>query len=48
MTGDLVLDALRRIVHEAIESWIDAEALRLTRVAENSEREVLQRIAGGA
>jgi hypothetical protein len=38
--------ALRDLVREAIEQWIDPEALQLTRVAEESERQVLQRIAG--
>lgn len=37
---------LRDLVREAIEFWIDDEALRLTRLAEESEREVLHRIAG--
>jgi hypothetical protein len=37
---------LRDLVRESIEWWIDPLALRLTRIAENSEREVLQRIAG--
>ncbi len=37
---------LRRLVRDAIERWIDPEALRLTKIAEQSEREVLQRIAG--
>ena len=39
-------DALRRIVREAIESWIEPTMLRLTRVAEESERDILLRIAG--
>ncbi len=38
---------LRDLVRDAIESWIDREALRLTRIAERSEREVLTRIADG-
>ena len=38
---------LRQLVREAIERWIDPEALRLTRIAEDSEREVLMRIANG-
>lgn len=38
--------ALRHLVREAIEQWIDPEALRLTKVAEDSEREILHRIAG--
>jgi hypothetical protein len=38
---------LRSLVRDAIESWIDPEALRLTKVAEASEREVLTRIAHG-
>lgn len=37
---------LRDLVRAAIESWIDPEALRLTKIAEESEREVLIRIAG--
>jgi hypothetical protein len=37
---------LRDLVRESIEWWIDPLALRLTQIAENSEREVLQRIAG--
>jgi hypothetical protein len=36
----------RGLVREAIERWIDPEALRLTRIAEESERGILQRIAG--
>ncbi len=40
--------ALREIVRAAIEQHVDAEALRLTRVAEDSERHVLTRLAGGA
>jgi hypothetical protein len=38
---------LRDLVRNAIESWIDPGALRLTRIAEESEREVLERIAYG-
>ncbi|GJN99123.1 hypothetical protein NJB1907f44_48980 [Mycobacterium marinum] len=38
--------ALREVVRKAIEFWIDPDQLHLTRVAERSEREVLQRIAG--
>ena len=38
--------ALRAIVEDAILSHIDAEALRLTQVAEQSERDVLRRIKG--
>jgi hypothetical protein len=51
-TGDSVeVDAipsntLRGLVTEAIEKWIDPDQLHLTKVAENSERDVLQRIAG--
>lgn len=36
---------LRDLLRDAIEQWIDPEELRLTRIAEDSEREVLQRIA---
>lgn len=36
---------LRDLVRDAIESWIDLEALRITKVAEQSERDVLARIA---
>jgi hypothetical protein len=36
---------LRELVSDAIERWIDPEALRLTKVAEDSERKVLARIA---
>ncbi len=39
---------LRTIVRDAIDQHVDIEALRLTRVAENSERDVLTRLAGGA
>jgi hypothetical protein len=38
---------LRSLVRDAIESWIDPEALRITKVAEASERKVLTRIAEG-
>ena len=38
---------LRDLVRDAIESWIDPDALRLTQIAERSEREVLMRIANG-
>ena len=38
---------LRQLVTDAIEQWIAPEALRLTKVAEASEREVLTRIAEG-
>lgn len=38
---------LRQLVREAIEQWIDPDALRLTRAVESSEREVLTRIADG-
>lgn len=37
---------LRRIVRDAIEGCIDQEALRLTLVAERSEREILTRMSG--
>jgi hypothetical protein len=37
---------LRDLVREAIERWIEPEALRITKAAEASEREVLARIAG--
>lgn len=37
---------LRELVRDAIEQWIDPEALRLTRIAEQSEREILARIVG--
>jgi hypothetical protein len=36
---------LRNLVRDAIERWIDPEALRITKAAEESEREVLARIA---
>jgi hypothetical protein len=38
---------LRDWVREAIEFWIDPEALQITKVAEDSEREILHRIADG-
>jgi hypothetical protein len=38
---------LRSLVRDAIEQWIDPEELRVTRIAEASEREVLTRIANG-
>lgn len=38
---------LRRITEEAITAHIDPEALRLTRIAEQSEREVLTNMIGG-
>ncbi|OWL97004.1 hypothetical protein B7435_26820 [Mycolicibacterium peregrinum] len=38
--------ALRTLVRSAIEQWLDPEVLRLTRIAEQSERDVLRRIAG--
>lgn len=38
---------LRRIVDDAITSHIDREALRLTRIAERSEREILTNMIGG-
>ncbi len=38
---------LRDLVRDAIEQWIDRDALRLTKIAEASEREVLTRIADG-
>ncbi|MGH3785861.1 MAG: hypothetical protein ACRDRG_04770 [Pseudonocardiaceae bacterium] len=51
--GSVEVDAipaplLRELVEQAIVQHIDYESLRLTRVAEDSEREVLQRIAGEA
>lgn len=39
---------LRRIVEDAITSHVDPDALRLTRLAEDSEREVLHRMVGSA
>ena len=38
---------LRDLVRNAIEYWIDDELLRITKIAEHSEREVLTRIAEG-
>jgi hypothetical protein len=38
---------LRSLVREAIEAHIEPEALRLTKIAERSEREILSRIAEG-
>lgn len=38
---------LRRIVREAIEMWIDPEALRLTRAVETGERAALEAFAAG-
>jgi hypothetical protein len=38
---------LRDLVRDAIEQWIDPEELRLHRIAEESEREILHRIANG-
>lgn len=35
---------LRRLVTDAIESWIDPEKLRITEIAEESERQILRRI----
>ncbi len=37
---------LRALVEDAITQHIDEEALRLTRIAEDSERDVLTRLAG--
>ena len=37
---------LRGLIRTAIEGWIDDEALRITKVAEDSERAILRRIAG--
>ena len=39
---------LRQLVRDRIEQHIDTEALRLTRIAEQSERDVLLQIAGGS
>jgi hypothetical protein len=39
---------LRQIVQDSIEQHVDPEALRLTRLAERSERDVLLHIAGGS
>jgi hypothetical protein len=38
---------LRQLARDAIEQWIDPNALLLNKIAENSEREVLHRIANG-
>jgi hypothetical protein len=38
---------LRDLVRDAIEQWIDPEALELTQIAERSERQILTRIAEG-
>lgn len=38
---------LRDWVRDAIEFWIDPEALRVTKIAEDSEREILHQIASG-
>ena len=38
--------ALRELVEDAITRHVDPEALRLTRLAEDSEREILQRMRG--
>jgi hypothetical protein len=38
---------LRDLVRSAIERWIDPEALRINKITEDSEREVLHRIANG-
>lgn len=50
--GSVEVDAiraptLREIVNDAIERHIDQEALRITQIAEESEREILTRMAGG-
>ena len=50
--GSVEVDAipptiLREIVEDAITSHIDPEALRLTQVAEQSERDILTRMIGG-
>jgi len=50
--GSVEVDAipastLRELVRRAITKWIDQDALRLTRTAEESEREVLTRMIGG-
>lgn len=37
--------ALRELVTEAIERWIDPDILRLTKIAEQSEKTILKRIA---
>jgi len=39
---------LRTIVGDAIERWIDDEALRLTRIAEESERALLLQMSGAS
>lgn len=39
---------LRQIVGDSITQHIDAEHLRLTRIAEQSEREIFARMIGGA
>jgi hypothetical protein len=51
--GSVEVDAvpastLRRLVEGAITVLIDQEKLRLTRIAEQSERQVLTRMVGGA
>lgn len=51
--GSVEVDAipapiLRELIQDAITQHIDSESHRLTRIAEDSEREVLQRIAGWA
>lgn len=51
--GSVEVDAippsiLRQLVEDAITQHVDPDALRLTRVAEQSEREILTRISGGA
>jgi hypothetical protein len=38
--------ALRQIVRDAIEQWLDPEALRMNQIAEQSEKQILRRIAG--
>lgn len=43
----LASPVLRDLVRAAIEQWIDPEALSLIQIAEDSEREVLTRIADG-
>jgi hypothetical protein len=40
--------ALRTIVRDAIESWIDQDALRLTRIVEANEREGLENLTVGS
>jgi hypothetical protein len=49
--GSVEVDAiaptiLRGMVRDAIEQWIDPEALRINEIAEKSEREILRRIVG--